>query len=149
MLPAEFPGIARNRSMPGGVVIPVLYYPSAVDAARWLCEAFGFSERLRIGGHRVQIDIGGAAGAVVAAMRPDAYPAAENSGHSLMVRIDDVDAHCARAQSRGARILAAPADYPYGERQYSVADCGGHAWTFSQTLADIDPASWGGVEPPF
>lgn len=36
------------------------------------------------------------------------------------------------------------ADHPYGERQYTVQDLGGHAWTFSQTLADVDPASWGG-----
>jgi hypothetical protein len=22
---------------------------------------------------------------------------------------------------------------------------GGHVWTFSQSIADVDPASWGGV----
>jgi hypothetical protein len=24
-------------------------------------------------------------------------------------------------------------------------DLGGHRWTFSQTIADADPASWGGT----
>jgi uncharacterized glyoxalase superfamily protein PhnB len=42
------------------------------------------------------------------------------------------------------KILSPPADYPYGERQYSVEDLGGRRWTFSQSIADSDPASWGG-----
>jgi hypothetical protein len=29
-------------------------------------------------------------------------------------------------------------------RQYLAADLAGHRWTFSETLADVDPASWGG-----
>jgi uncharacterized glyoxalase superfamily protein PhnB len=44
----------------------------------------------------------------------------------------------------GAQVVAEPATYPFGERQYSALDLGGHRWTFSQTLADSDPASWGG-----
>jgi uncharacterized glyoxalase superfamily protein PhnB len=38
-----------------------------------------------------------------------------------------------------------PADYPYGERQYTAIDPAGHTWTFSQTIKDVDPADWGGV----
>jgi len=34
--------------------------------------------------------------------------------------------------------------FPYGERQYTVADPAGHAWTFSQTEFSIDPSAWGG-----
>ncbi len=30
------------------------------------------------------------------------------------------------------------------ERQYSALDIGGHRWTFSQSVVDSDPASWGG-----
>ncbi len=33
----------------------------------------------------------------------------------------------------------------YGERQYNAEDPWGHQWTFSQTLADVDPADWGGI----
>lgn len=36
-------------------------------------------------------------------------------------------------------------DHPYGERQYVAEDPGGHRWTFSQSLVDVDPASWGGT----
>jgi len=37
-----------------------------------------------------------------------------------------------------------PADHADGERQASVRDPAGHAWTLTQTIADVDPASWGG-----
>jgi uncharacterized glyoxalase superfamily protein PhnB len=45
----------------------------------------------------------------------------------------------------GAKIIQEPSDFPYGERQYTVEDPGGHHWTFSQSIADVDPASWGGT----
>jgi uncharacterized glyoxalase superfamily protein PhnB len=118
--------------------MPVLAYPEVREAARWLCEAFGFRERLRIGDHRVQLTFGG--GALVVAEGGDGRP----SGHSLLVRVDDADAHCARARAAGAEIVQEPKDHPYGERQYTAIDPGGHRWTFSQTIADVDPADWGG-----
>ncbi len=62
-----------------------------------------------------------------------------------MIRVEDVSAHFARAKSHGATIISEPTDYPYGERQYSAQDLAGYVWTFSQTIADVDPASWGGV----
>jgi uncharacterized glyoxalase superfamily protein PhnB len=62
-----------------------------------------------------------------------------------MVRVSDVDGHSERSSRHGARILQPPADYPYGERQYTVEDPGGHRWTFSQTIADVAPEEWGGV----
>ncbi|MDQ3400594.1 MAG: hypothetical protein M3470_06310 [Chloroflexota bacterium] len=49
-----------------------------------------------------------------------------------------------RAVKVGARILQPPTDFPYGERQYTVVDIGGHRWTFSQSIADVDPGDWGG-----
>jgi len=38
-----------------------------------------------------------------------------------------------------------PTDFEYGERQYEAADPAGHRWTFSETLDDVDPATWGGT----
>jgi hypothetical protein len=40
--------------------------------------------------------------------------------------------------------VSPPTDYRYGERQYTAKDVGGHRWTFSQSIADVDPADWGG-----
>src|SRR5919201_265615 len=135
-----------NRSIPSATVIPVLVYPDVREAVAWLSEAFGFVERLQIGeNHRSQLRVG--EGAVIAAdVRHEQRPPREDEvTHSVVVRVDDVDAHCARARAHGARILMEPTDFEYGERQYAAADPAGHRWTFSETLDDVDPASWGGT----
>jgi uncharacterized glyoxalase superfamily protein PhnB len=126
--------------MPAAPVVPVLGYPDVNEAADWLCAAFGFRRRLVIGDHRVQLTYGD--GAVVVA-QGDGAPA--DPAHSVMVRIDDADRHHAQAAAAGATIVSPPTDYAYGERQYTAVDSGGHRWTFSQTIADVDPAEWGGV----
>jgi hypothetical protein len=46
----------------------------------------------------------------------------DTSTHSVMVRVDDLDAHYQRTLSAGAGVLAEPADHPYGERQYAAVD---------------------------
>jgi uncharacterized glyoxalase superfamily protein PhnB len=120
-------------------VIPVLAYPDVREATRWLCDAFGLRERLLIGDHRAQLVYGD--GAVIAAEGGDE----PGGGHSLLVRVKDADAHHDRALAHGARIVSPPTDYPYGERQYTAVDPAGHRWTFSQSIADVDPADWGGV----
>ena len=130
--------MTRNRSVPDASVIPVLAYADVVEATRWLGDAFGLRLRLRIGEHRAQLVYRD--GAVVATQGDE-----PGGGHSLLVRVEDADAHHERAVAHGARILSSPTDYPYGERQYTAVDLGGHHWTFSQSLADVDPADWGGV----
>ncbi|HEY5809785.1 MAG TPA: VOC family protein [Povalibacter sp.] len=130
-----------NRSMPASIVIPVLAYPDVRAAVGWLCAAFGFVERLRIGDHRAQLELDG--GAIVVA-RGSSDTAAKVSSHSIMVRVADVNAHYEHSTRSGVATGGAPADYPYGERQYSAVDLAGNVWTFSQTLDDVDPANWGG-----
>jgi uncharacterized glyoxalase superfamily protein PhnB len=130
-----------NRSMPASTIIPVLHYADVPQAVGWLCSSFGFTERLRIGSHRVQLSVGDAAVVVTGDGVPGGTP---STTHSIMVRVADVDAHHARAQAAGATIPDPPTTQPYGERQYSVTDIGGHQWTFSQTVDDVDPADWGG-----
>ena len=135
-----------NRSIPSAVVIPVLVYPDVREAVAWLSAAFGFVERLQIGeSHRAQLSFG--AGAVIVAdVRHDRRPPrAGEVTHSIVVRVDDANAHCARARAHGAEILMEPTDFEYGERQYEAADPAGHRWTFSETLDDVDPAVWGGT----
>ena len=38
-----------------------------------------------------------------------------------------------------------PTDFEYGERQYTAEDLAGHQWTFSETLVDVAPETWGGT----
>ena len=127
-----------NRSMPPGSVIPELAYADVPAAARWLCATFGFRERLRIGAHRIQLLVGD--GSVVVVERE----ANSQSSSRVMARVSDVDAHYMTAVRVGAHAISKPTTYPFGERQYSALDLGGHRWTFSQSVADADPASWGG-----
>jgi len=133
-----------NRSMPNAAVIPVLAYPDANQAAQWLSDAFGFSVRIRIGNHRVQMHAGDGA-VIVREFRPHEFGAQLGIGCYVMVRVEDADAHCRRAREHGARITSEPSTYPYGERQYIAQDLAGYSWTFSQSVADADPEEWGGI----
>ncbi|HEX4748358.1 MAG TPA: VOC family protein [Bryobacteraceae bacterium] len=133
-----------NRSIPSATVIPVLAYPDVNQAATWLCDAFGFTVRLRIGNHRVQLNVGDGA-VIVREMRPNEVDAVLGTGHSITVRIENADAHCEKAKSQGARITQEPITYPYGERQYNAQDFACHSWTFSQSVADVHPEEWGGT----
>jgi uncharacterized glyoxalase superfamily protein PhnB len=145
----------ENRTMPAARVVPELVYDDVVEACEWLCRVFGFRERWRAGGHRAQLEIDG--GAVILAEARSGAPGEPAEGttfapesrssisHSVMVRVPDADAHFEQARDCGAEILQSPRDFPYGERQYSAVDLGGHLWTFSQSIADRAPEEWGGV----
>ena len=126
-----------NRSVPSASVIPTLAYPDVGEAVDWLGEAFGFRLRLRIANHRAQLSYGD--GAIIVTQGTGG-----SAGHGVLVRVEDADAHRARAGAAGATILDEPTDHPYGERQYNAEDPAGHSWTFSQSIADVDPADWGG-----
>jgi uncharacterized glyoxalase superfamily protein PhnB len=144
----------ENRSMPPGIIIPELVYADVGSAVEWLCTVFGFSERLRIGNHRSQLCWGEASIIVVgriASTGGDSRGAVEfqryqvgQIDHSVMVRVEDVVRHYEHVKQHGARILHPPETYPFGERQYTVEDLGGHRWTFTQSVADVAPETWGG-----
>ena len=128
-----------NRSVPPCAVIPVLHYPSPKEAAEWLQKAFGFTVRLRIENHRIQMRAG-----------DGCFTIAEGGGMpnrscTVQVRIEGAREHCERARNAGARIVDEPLDAIYGERQYNAEDFHGHRWNFTETLADVDPESWGGT----
>ncbi len=128
-----------NRSVPPCPLIPVLHYPDPNAAAEWLGKAFNFTIRLRIANHRIQMRAG-----------EGCFTIAEGTvvpNHSIIVqvRVENVGTHCERARQVGARILTEPTDHMYGERQYNAEDFYGHRWDFTETLADVDPESWGGI----
>lgn len=131
-----------NRSVPPCIVIPTLHYPDPAAAADWLCAAFGFTIRLRIGNHRIQMRAGD--GCFVIHEGPLPSDPTAFAIHSIMIRVLDAQAHCERARQHGATITTPPTDHMYGERQYNATDFAGHRWTFTQSIADIDPATWGG-----
>jgi uncharacterized glyoxalase superfamily protein PhnB len=135
--------------MPAAQVIPVLVYPDVREAVAWLEAAFGFEERVQIGeDHRAQLRFGDGAvivGDVHGERRP---PRPGEETHSVVVRVDDANAHFERARAHGAKVVYEPTDWEYGERQCEVEDPAGHHWIFSQTLRDVAPEEWGGVYKP-
>jgi len=134
-----------NRSIPAATVIPVLIYPDVREAVAWLSAAFGFEERVQIGeNHRSQMKVGDGAVIVGDVRRDRIPPRAGEVTHSVMVRVEDARGHCERARAHGAKIIDELRDFEYGERQYTAVDFAGHQWTFTETIADVAPESWGG-----
>ena len=135
----------RNRSIPPVAVIPVLVYPDVRAAVAWLTAAFGFVERTRIGeSHRAQMGIGTSGAMIVADVRGEQQaPHARIATHVIKVRVDDVDSVVERARSRGARVLQAPTEYEYGERECTLEDLAGHRWQFTETVRDVAPEDYG------
>jgi predicted enzyme related to lactoylglutathione lyase len=134
----------ENRSAPPGPVVPVLIYQDVPKAIEWLCGAFGFEERLRTRPepdgtvHHAQLAVG--QGSVM--LNGGRGETKSHSG-GVMVYVQDVDAHCERAKKFGTKIVNPPATAEFGERQYSAEDPEGNRWTFSQSVADVDPKDWG------
>jgi uncharacterized glyoxalase superfamily protein PhnB len=142
--------MVMNRSAPGTTVVPVLVYDDVEMAIDFLCKVCGFSERLRAGApggpiSHAQLTFGD--GAVMLGRKGGEFqpPHPNEVNQYVIIHIDDLDSHYERAQQLGARIIKAPTDMPFGERQYTVEDPGGHRWTFSQSIADVAPEKWGAI----
>ncbi len=143
----------RNRSVPVDTVLPHLYYSDADAALTWLQRVFGFVECYRAREDDGRVHIAqlrlGEAYVMIRYARPDRAqlsPAAVGGAtQAQMVVVEDVDAHHARAVAAGAEVTSDPTDQIYGEREYTVVDLDGHAWTFTQHLADVDPATFADV----
>lgn len=136
-----------NRSAPLGPVIPELAYPDVTAAVDWLVKVLGFVERVRIGpGHRAQLSFGDGGSLIVADVGYGRIaPTGNQAPHSVMLRVQDVMSLCNLVRESGGTIIREPQDFPYGERQCTILDPGGHRWTLTQTLRDVAPEEWGGV----
>ena len=140
-------------------VIPMLAYEDAAAAVDWLVKAFGFHERLRYtedDGTVTHAELATEGGGLImlATPTPDyvsprrhretCEQARKWSGvpyviDGVLVEVDDVDAHVARAKAAGATILSDPEDVDAGIRHYRAEDLEGHRWMFSQELAQVEP----------
>ena len=125
----------------------MLIYPDVRAAVAWLESAFGFGERVRIGDdHRAQLRVGTDGAIVVADVRADqVVPSSGVVTHLIKIKVADVDAAFTRARDFGARVLAEPTTYEYGERSCLLEYLAGHRWELTQTVRDVDPEEWGGV----
>jgi uncharacterized glyoxalase superfamily protein PhnB len=127
-------------------IYPCLGYRDAKAAIRWLCEAFGFEERMVHPGEdrevaHAELSLGpgiimlGSASDDMAAVDTDALTAGGEADFSripfaLYVALEDVDAHCEHARAAGAEIVREPTDTGYGSREYAARDLEGNVWSF-------------------
>jgi uncharacterized glyoxalase superfamily protein PhnB len=139
-----------------------LFYRRPAEAIDWLCDAFGFEVRLKVEGEPGEIVhselVYGQAMIMVSgdgatSLKDDKPFKARHASpldlggrinQALCLFVDDADAHCAHARSRGAEIFSAPATHDYGDdywsdRTYGANDCEGHQWWFMQRLRAEKP----------
>jgi PhnB protein len=123
-------------------IVPMLPYADASAAIAFLCRAFGFEQRFRYDmpdgrvGH-AELELGGDVVMVSNVWReggltsPLELPALHAQTYC---RVDDVDAHFARARAAGATLIGAPEDQEHGSRSYRAVDLEGHRWIFAGPL---------------
>jgi uncharacterized glyoxalase superfamily protein PhnB len=131
-----------------------VYYRQASNMIDWLCSAFDFEVRLKVESDNGRIEhseltygdgvimVGEeSAGANVRFGVERLSPLSVHNANTqgLMVYVDDVDAHCAKATVAGARIVDPPTLHDYGEdywadRSYGAVDPEGHLWWFTQRI---------------
>ncbi|MDI1482300.1 VOC family protein [Polyangium sp. y55x31] len=127
-----------------------IYYEDSRAAIDWLCRAFGFQVRLLVEGEDGSVRhselVYGEGLIMVSHPKPERFPQTRAPSQiggantqNMMVYVDDVEAHCARARAAGARIVREPETVDHGEeywseRGYECVDIGGHHWWFYQRL---------------
>jgi len=135
-------------------VVPMLAYEDGPATMDWLARAFGFEERVRMldsAGRLSHGEMKAGDGVVMMATPSPDYQSPRHHRDTcaaaaswlqvpyivdgVLVYVDDVVAHHARAVEAGATILSPPEDGGHGLR-YRVEDLEGHRWMFMQRPAD-------------
>jgi MerR family transcriptional regulator, thiopeptide resistance regulator len=123
-------------------VVPLLVYRDIEAAHEFLVKAFAFTP----GGLERTPDGTVVHGEVHAGTQviwlhrvmeeEDGWLSAEGSPTTgeLVVRVEDVDAHCERARAAGAEIEYGPMDQDYGVREYGARDLERRRWAFVTPL---------------
>jgi uncharacterized glyoxalase superfamily protein PhnB len=127
-----------------------IWYDDPVAAIDWLCRVFGFEVQLKVegeGGEIVHSELVFGGGLIMVGGAKPKFPHCKTPSQvgggntqNMMVFVDDVDAHCARARAGGAVITMEPETHDYGgdywsDRTYECRDLGGHHWWFVQRVA--------------
>jgi uncharacterized glyoxalase superfamily protein PhnB len=132
--------------MTGTGLRSAIVYQDPKAAVAWLEAAFGFEVSLLLedaDGALVHCQMSFGDGYVMVGQEwSDDYRSPASLGgrnsQTVSILIDaDLDAHCERARSAGAEIVAPPETQFYGDRTYRCRDLEGHIWTVSQTVMQV------------
>ena len=129
-------------------VVPFLTYEDGIAALEWLAEVFGFTETTRFTSSDGRLSHGemsiGDGVIMLASPSPYYEGPKRHRGNceiaaswstlpgiidGVLIFVEDVDEHYARAKAAGAVILSVPEDGPPA-RRYRVEDLEGHRWMF-------------------
>jgi uncharacterized glyoxalase superfamily protein PhnB len=133
-------------------IFPMIAYEDPAAAIDWLTEAFGFRERgerhvaedgtighaeLELDGHVVMLAAPSPAYQSPRTHRETCEAAARWLDNpwvvdGVLVLVDDLDTHHAKAVAAGANVIRPPEEGPDG-RLYTVEDLEGHRWMFNQS----------------
>ena len=133
-----------DRSSATPSVYPRLAYRDEIAAIEFLTRAFGFVERREARmedpeGTLAWLELGDGV-VMIGRSGPQRHGLTSplDAGATtmmLMVNVEDVDAHHARAVTEGVDVLSAPQDMFWGDRRYEALDLEGHRWHFAQRRA--------------
>ena len=120
------------------ILYPGLCYENPANAIEWLCRAFGFRKRFAAtdeSGTIVHAELTfDTAVIMLGPPQPDQGRVSPKHLNGvpvvLSLRVEDPDAHFARAKAAGAVVVRELQDEPYGSRGYMVKDPEGHLWYF-------------------
>ena len=135
-------------------IASAVFYEEPAKAIDWLCRAFGFEVQLKIEGedgaiHHSQLGLGEGLIMVGGTGKSSAHPEATYrkspravggaNTQTMLVFVDDADAHAVRAKAAGAKIVREPQTTDYGDdywvdRSYEAEDLEGHHWYFTQRV---------------
>jgi uncharacterized glyoxalase superfamily protein PhnB len=129
-------------------VIPMISYEDGIRALEWLASAFGFRETARLttpGGTLSHGEMRAGHGLIMLASPTPEYRGPKRHREAceqarrwstvpwiidgVLVYVDHLERHFARAKSAGATILSEIEDGPPG-RRYRAEDLEGHRWFF-------------------
>jgi PhnB protein len=130
------------------MVVPMISYEDGVAALEWLNRAFGFEEVTRMvdaAGRLSHGEMMAGDGLIMLASPTPDYRSPKHHREAceqarkwstvpwiidgVLVYVDDIDSHFARAKAAGATILSEIESGPPG-RRYRVEDFEGHRWFF-------------------
>jgi uncharacterized glyoxalase superfamily protein PhnB len=132
-------------------IVPMIAYEDTAGAIDWLAAAFGFTEHGRryvmddgTIGH-AELELGGEIVMLATPSREYESPKRHRETceaarrwldnpwviDGVLVLVDDLAAHHARAVAAGANVIRPPEEGPAG-RLYTAEDLEGHRWMFQQ-----------------
>ena len=138
----------------GRTIVPTLCYRDVTAAVEWLCHAFGFERHVVVNGidgsaeyaeltfGDGMIMLGPVEDSPIGRLMTQPEQAGGAETQICYLYVDDVAAHCARAEAAGAEIMLDIEDKRSG-RGYSCRDPEGHIWNFGT----YDPWRIQGEEP--